>query len=57
MAINEEDKKAAGEGIAALFSSDLDLKPFYETVKNDEVMVHLIKKLWGAEKPDYTNDF
>jgi DNA-3-methyladenine glycosylase II len=49
--INEEDKKAAGEAIAALFSLDLDLKPFYETVKNDEVMAHLIKKLWGLKNP------
>jgi DNA-3-methyladenine glycosylase II len=51
MAINEEDKKAAGEAVAALFSSDLDLKPFYESVKNDEVMSHLIKKLWGLKNP------
>ena len=51
MAINEEDKKAAGEAVAALFSLDLDLKPFYESVKNDEVMSHLIKKLWGLKNP------
>jgi DNA-3-methyladenine glycosylase II len=51
IAVNEDDKKAAGEAVAKLFSLDLDLKPFYETVKNDEVMAHLIRKLWGLKSP------
>ena len=50
-AITEADKETAGDAVKALFSLDLDLKPFYETVKNDEVMVHLTSKLWGLKNP------
>jgi DNA-3-methyladenine glycosylase II len=50
-AITEEDKETAGDAVKALFSLDLDLKPFYETVKNDAVMAHLTRKLWGLKTP------
>jgi DNA-3-methyladenine glycosylase II len=50
-ALTDEDKKTAGEAVAALFSLDLDLKPFYENVKNDEVMEHLTSELWGLKNP------
>jgi DNA-3-methyladenine glycosylase II len=50
-ALTDEDKKTAGEAVAALFSLDLDLKPFCENVKNDEVMAHLTSELWGLKNP------
>jgi DNA-3-methyladenine glycosylase II len=50
-AIEEEDKKKAEETVNTLFSLDLDLKPFYETVKNDKIMEHLTRQLWGLKSP------
>jgi DNA-3-methyladenine glycosylase II len=50
-AITEEDKKKAEDTVKALFSLDLDLKPFYETVKDDKVMACLTRKLWGLKSP------
>jgi len=49
--ITEEDAKKAEETVNALFSLDLDLKPFYETVKNDKIMAHLTHELWGLKIP------
>jgi DNA-3-methyladenine glycosylase II len=49
--IAEEDTKKARSMVTALFNLDLDLKPFYETVKNDKIMVHLTRKLWGLKSP------
>jgi DNA-3-methyladenine glycosylase II len=50
-AIEEEDKKKAEKTVNTLFSLDLDLKPFYETVKNDKIMAHLTHELWGLKSP------
>jgi DNA-3-methyladenine glycosylase II len=50
-AITEEDKKTAGDTVKALFSLDLDLNPFYETVKDDKIMAHLTRELWGLKNP------
>ena len=50
-AITLEDRKKAAEAVNALFSLDLDLKPFYETVKDDEIMAGLTRKLWGLKTP------
>jgi len=50
-AITEEDAKKAGDTITNLFSLDLDLKPFYETVKDDKIMVRLTRELWGLKNP------
>jgi DNA-3-methyladenine glycosylase II len=50
-AITGEDTKKAENMITALFSLDLDLKPFYETVKNDKIIAHLTHKLWGLKSP------
>jgi DNA-3-methyladenine glycosylase II len=49
--ITEENKKTAGEAITTLFSLNLDLKPFYKTVKGDKIMAHLTHKLWGLKSP------
>jgi DNA-3-methyladenine glycosylase II len=50
-AITAEDKKTAEAAVNALFSLDLDLKLFYETVKNDEIMADITRKLWGLKSP------
>ncbi len=50
-AITEADKKRVKETIKILFSLDLDLKPFYETVKNDKIMAHLTRELCGLKIP------
>jgi len=50
-AITAEDKKKAEDAVNALFSLDLDLNPFYETVKNDQVMAAITRKLWGLKTP------
>jgi DNA-3-methyladenine glycosylase II len=49
--ITTVDKKGAEEAVNALFHLDLDLKPFYETVKNDETMADITSKLWGLKSP------
>ena len=49
--ITAEDKKQAEAAVNTLFSLDLDLNPFYETVKNDQVMAALTRKLWGLKTP------
>ncbi|MBN1245028.1 DNA-3-methyladenine glycosylase 2 family protein [Candidatus Bathyarchaeota archaeon] len=50
-AITVEDKKQAEAAVNALFSLDLDLNPFYETVKADKVMAAITRKLWGLKSP------
>ena len=50
-AITVEDKKQAEAAVNALFSLDLDLNPFYETVKDDKVMAAITRKLWGLKSP------
>ena len=50
-AIAEENKRKAEETFNTLFSLDLDLKPFYETVKNDNIMAYLARELWGLKSP------
>jgi DNA-3-methyladenine glycosylase II len=49
--ITAEDAKKAEKTVNALFSLDLDLKPFYETVKHDKIMAQLTRKLWGLKIP------
>jgi DNA-3-methyladenine glycosylase II len=56
-AITGEDKKKAGYTVTALFNLDLDLKPFYETVKNDKKMANLTRKLWGLKNPTTSTIF
>jgi DNA-3-methyladenine glycosylase II len=49
--ITTVDKQRAEEAVNALFHLDLDLKPFYETVKNDKTMADVTTKLWGLKSP------
>jgi DNA-3-methyladenine glycosylase II len=49
--MTEDDKKKAEDTVNALFSLDLDLKPFYETVKDDRIMAGLTRKLRGLKSP------
>jgi DNA-3-methyladenine glycosylase II len=49
--ITTGDKKGAEEAVNALFHLDLDLKPFYETVKTDKTMADITSKLWGLKSP------
>ena len=55
--ITGEDKKKAEDTVTALFNLDLDLKPFYETVKNDKKMANLTRKLWGLKNPTTSTIF
>lgn len=49
--ISGKDKKKAEEIIFSLFNLKLDLKPFYEVVKNDKTMTNLTQKLRGLKSP------
>jgi DNA-3-methyladenine glycosylase II len=49
--ITVEDAKKAEKTVKALFNLDLDLKPFYETVKDDKIMAHLTHELRGLKSP------
>ena len=51
MKISVEDKKKAEAAVKTIFSLDLALTPFYETVKGDQVMNALTRKLWGLKTP------
>ena len=47
--ISENGKRMARQIICSLFDLRLDLKPFYNTIKNDEVMSKLTQKLYGLK--------
>ena len=49
--ISSEDKIEAMKLANKLFSLDLDLKPFYGTVKNDEVLKKITQELYGLKSP------
>jgi DNA-3-methyladenine glycosylase II len=49
--ITAKDKKTAGDTVSTIFNLNLDLKLFYETVKNDQVMENITRKLWGLKNP------
>ena len=49
--ITAEDKENARAAVTSLFSLDLDLKPFYEKVKDDKIMAHLTRELRGLKNP------
>jgi len=48
-AITEKDAKKAEDTLKTLFSLDLELKPFYEIAKDDKIMTHLTRELWGLK--------
>jgi DNA-3-methyladenine glycosylase II len=49
--ITAEDKKQARAAVTSLFGLDLDLHPFYETVKGDKIMADVTRRLWGLKSP------
>ncbi len=49
--ITGEDKKKAESAVTNLFSLNLDLKPFYETVRDDKIMAQLTRELLGLKNP------
>ncbi len=50
-AITMEDRKQAATKINGLFSLDVDLNRFYETVQDDKVMTAITHRLWGLKIP------
>jgi DNA-3-methyladenine glycosylase II len=49
--ITVEDKKTAEAVVTNIFNLDLDLKPFYEAVKDDKILAHLTRELMGLKNP------
>ena len=49
--ITAEEKKQSGAAVTSLFGLDLDLNPFYETVKGDKIMADVTRRLWGLKSP------
>ncbi len=49
--ISDVDKRKAREIIGALFNLNFDLNPFYEEVKNDNIMAELTRKMRGLKSP------
>ena len=49
--ISDKDKKVAEKIIFSLLNLKIDLKPFYEDIKNDETMFNLTQKLRGLKSP------
>ena len=47
--ISENEKRTARQIICSLFDLKLDLKPFYNAVKNDKVMLKLTQELYGLK--------
>ncbi len=55
--ISGPEKTAAKDLINKIFNLQLDLRPFYETVKGDEVMSRLTKALRGLRSPSTASVF
>ena len=55
--ISDKDKKIAEEIIFSLLNLKIDLKPFYEGIKNDETMFNLTQKLRGLKKSNNSHCF
>lgn len=49
--ITVDDKKTAEAAVTNIFNLDLDLKLFYEAVKDDKIMAHLTRELRGLKNP------
>lgn len=49
--LTEEEKKQAAKIITNLFNLNLDLKPFYDTVKKDPTLSRMLKELFGLRSP------
>lgn len=55
--LSKADGMAADILVRKIFNLNLDLQPFYEAVKGDRVMLHLVKSLWGLRSPSTTSVF
>ena len=55
--LSVDDVRIAGEIVRVLFNMNLDLLPFYETVKGDRVMTKITKLLRGLRNPSTTTVF
>ena len=55
--IKEEDIKKAKNIVNTIFSLDLNLNFFYETVKHDKIMSGLNRLLWGLKNPTTSTVF
>ena len=49
--ISEADKESAKQTVSGLLNIDLDLKPFYEQAKKDQVLVDIVRRLRGLKIP------
>ena len=49
--ISKGDIEEAGKTVRILFNADFDLKPFYEQIKEDDVLAQLARKLRGLRSP------
>ena len=55
--LSGDDVRKAGEIVGALFNMNLDLLPFYETVKGDRVMTKITQRLRGLRNPSTATVF
>jgi DNA-3-methyladenine glycosylase II len=55
--LSESDVTVALEVISSVFNAHLDVKPFYQTIRNDPVMTELSRKLRGLKNPVTTTVF
>jgi DNA-3-methyladenine glycosylase II len=55
--LSDDDVRMAGEIVRALFNMNLDLLPFYETVKGDRVMTKITQQLKGLRNPSTATVF
>jgi DNA-3-methyladenine glycosylase II len=49
--ISDEDKELTSKIVSNIFNMDFDLSFFYKSVKNDEIMFKLTKRLFGLKNP------
>jgi len=55
--ISNNDKRTAKEIVSSIFNLKLDLKPFYDEIKDDKIMSKLVQKLRGLKGPSTANVF
>ena len=55
--LSGDDVRIAGEIVRALFNMNLDLLPFYESVKDDRVMTKIVQQLRGLRNPSTATVF
>lgn len=55
--LSDDDVRVAGEIVRALFNMNLDLLPFYKSVKDDRIMTKITERLRGLRNPSTTTVF